>query len=280
MADAPPAGPPSRPRAAILLIGNELLSGKIRDENGWYLSQVCRRRGIALREIAVVPDELDAIGDALLRLLGAVPLVFTSGGVGPTHDDLTMEAIARATGRAIVRDPQMEAILRHHYAERIHDGALRMADIPEGTKLRALPGWPVMRLDLPAGESFGERFGDRPPLPHDARIYILPGIPALLRAKIDTLEGLDDELPDIRDWALVALHTRLEESRLAAPLDAVVAEFVDVEIGSYPRWDADHEGRLRVRVKVTFEAASETRAQQARDALANSLDPADLLADE
>jgi molybdenum cofactor synthesis domain-containing protein len=280
MADAPPAGPPGRPRAAILLIGNELLSGKIRDENGWYLSQVCRRRGIALREIAVVPDELDAIGDALLRLLGAVPLVFTSGGVGPTHDDLTMEAIARATDRAIVRDPQMEAILRHHYAERIHEGALRMADIPEGTKLRALPGWPVMRLDLPAGESFGERFGDRPPLPHDARIYILPGIPALLRSKIDTLEGLDDELPDIRDWALVALHTRLEESRLAAPLDAVVAEFVDVEIGSYPRWDADDEGRLRVRVKVTFEAASEARAQQARDALADRLEPADLLPEE
>lgn len=272
MADAPPA----RPQAAILLIGNELLSGKIRDENGWYLTQVCRRRGIALREIAVVPDELDAIGDALLRLLGAVPLVFTSGGVGPTHDDLTMEAIARATARPIIRDPQMEAILRQHYAERSTETALRMADVPEGTKLRALPGWPVMRLDLAAGE----RFGDRPALPHDARIYILPGIPALLRAKIDTLEGLADELPEVRDWALVTLHTRLEESRLAGPLDVVVAEFADVEIGSYPKWDADADGRLRVRVKVTFEAGSQARAQAARDALAARLDPADLLADE
>lgn len=273
MADAPPAGPVTRPRAAILLIGNELLSGKIRDENGWYLTQVCRRRGIALREIAVVPDELDAIGDALLRLLGEVPLVFTSGGVGPTHDDLTMEAIARATRRPIIRDPQMEAILRQHYAERSTESALRMADVPEGTKLRALPGWPVMRLDLAAGE----QFGDRPALPHDARIYILPGIPALLRAKIDTLETLDDELPAIRNWSLVTLHTRLEESRLAPPLDAVVAEFTDVEIGSYPRWDADPDGRLRVRVKVTFEAGEEARAQAARDALAARLDPADVL---
>jgi molybdenum cofactor synthesis domain-containing protein len=269
MADASPA----RPQAAILLIGNELLSGKIRDENGWYLTQVCRRRGIAVREISVVPDELDAIGDTLMRLLGMVPLVFTSGGVGPTHDDLTMEAIALATGRPIVRDAQMESILRQHYAERSTEMALRMADVPEGTKLRALPGWPVMRLDLAAGE----RHRERPALPHDARIYILPGIPALLRAKVDTLETLADELPVVHDWALVALHTRLEESRLAEPLDAVVAEFADVEIGSYPRWDADGEGRLRVRVKVTFEAGSEARATEARDALAARLDPADLL---
>lgn len=276
MADALPARPPTRPWAAILLIGNELLSGKIRDENGWYLTQVCRRRGLAVREIAVVPDELDAIGDALLRLLGTVPLVFTSGGVGPTHDDLTMEAIARATRRPIVRDPQMEAILRQHYAERSTEAALRMADVPEGTKLRALPGWPVMRLDIAAGEQLGADPNEAASVPHDARIYILPGIPALLRAKIDTLETLPDELPEIRDWALVSLHTRLEESRLAPPLDAVVAEFTDVEIGSYPRWDADAEGRLRVRVKVTFEAGSEARAQAARDALAARLDPADV----
>jgi molybdenum cofactor synthesis domain-containing protein len=265
--------PPSRTRAAILLIGNELLSGKIRDENGWYLTQVCRRRGIEVREIAVVPDELDAIGEALLRQLGSAPLVFTSGGVGPTHDDLTMEAVARALDRPIVRDPQMEALLRQHYGERSSETALRMADVPEGTQLRALPGWPVMRLDLAAGE----RFGERPALPHAARIYILPGIPALLRAKIDALEALRDELPAAREWALVTLHTRLEESSLAAPLDRVVGEFADVEIGSYPRWDADAEGRLRVRVKVTFEAASKARAAEARDALASHLDPHDLL---
>lgn len=269
----------TRPTAAILLIGNELLSGKIRDENGWYLTQVCRRRGIEMREIAVVPDELDAIGEALVRLLHAVPLVFTSGGVGPTHDDLTMEAIARATRRPIIRDPQMEALLLEHYAERATPMALRMADVPQGTKLRALPGWPVMRLDLAAGERLGPASLPQPlaPLPHAARIYILPGIPALLRAKIDTLEGLPDELPRVREWALVTLHTRLEESRLAEPLDAVVAEFSDVEIGSYPRWDADVDGRLRVRVKVTFEAGSEARASTARDALAARLDPADLV---
>lgn len=262
---------PARPTAAILLIGNELLSGKVRDENGWYLSQVCRRRGLALREIAVVPDELAAIGDALVRLLRSAPLVFTSGGVGPTHDDRTIEAIALATGRPIVRNPQMEAILREHYRERIAEHALRMADVPEGTLLRALPGWPVMRLDLTSGSPLGQ---GHEPLDHEGRVYILPGIPALLRAKIEALEQLPDELPLPHEWSLVELHTKLEESSLARSLDAVVGEFPDVEIGSYPRWDPDERGRLRVEVKVTFEAHDRERAAAARDALASRLDPA------
>ena len=256
-----------------MLVGNELLTGKIRDENGWYLTQVCRRRGIAVREIAVVPDEIETIGSALIRLLQAAPLIFTSGGVGPTHDDLTMEAIAHATRRPLIRDAQMEALLREHYAQRTTGeslaAALRMADVPEGTKLRALPGWPVMRLDLAAGE----RFEPQPPLPHAARIYILPGIPALLRAKIETLETLDDELPAARDWALEILETSLDESHLAPQLGRVVAEFPGVEIGSYPRWDPDESGRLRVRVKLTFEAADASQARAARDALAEALDP-------
>jgi molybdenum cofactor synthesis domain-containing protein len=266
----------TRPKAAILLIGNELLTGKIRDENGWYLTQVCRRRGLAMREIAVVPDEIDKIGAALLRLVQDVPLVFTSGGVGPTHDDVTMEAIARATGRPIVRNTEMEALLRAHYSDRTTDSALRMADVPEGTKLRALPGWPIMRLDLAAGERFG---GTWPALTHDVRLYILPGIPALLRAKVDALEQLEDELPEVREWALVQLQTRIDESRLTPALDAVVAAYPDVEIGSYPRFDPDERGRLQVRVKITFESGDPTRAQAARNALAANLDPADILPD-
>lgn len=267
--------PSQRPSAAVLLIGNELLTGKIRDENGWFLSQVCRRRGLSLREIAVVPDEVEVIGAALIRLLRAVPIVFTSGGVGPTHDDVTMESIARAARRELVRDAQMEAILRQHYKGPAAETAMRMAEIPEGTLLRALPGWPVMRLDLDPGHELVD--GSRQP--HGARIYILPGIPALLRAKIESLEQLPDELPAARDVTLVALHTKLEESALAPHLDAVVAEFEDVEIGSYPRWDPDERGRLRVRVKVTFEADEAGRAEAAREALRDRLDPAVVLAE-
>ncbi|MCA9661930.1 MAG: competence/damage-inducible protein A [Myxococcales bacterium] len=255
------------PTAAILLIGNELLSGKIRDQNGHFLATVLRRRGIRLIEMVTVADELADIGDALLRLLQRTPLVFTSGGVGPTHDDVTLEALARATGRTLVRNQAMEAILRDHFGATITPEALSMADVPDGTVLRAERGWPVLRLDL---ESPGQ--GLRA-IPHEARIYILPGIPELCRAKIEALEGIPGELPDGGGWALEVLHTSLDESDLAASLDRVVAGFREVEIGSYPRWTADEDGRLRCVVRITFEARGDAIAQAraARDALAAAL---------
>ena len=243
--------------AAVLLIGNELLSGKIRDLNGHELAKMMRRRGIRLVEMCTVEDDLDAIGEALHRLLSRVPLLFTSGGVGPTHDDVTMEAIARAIGRPLRRDPEMEATLRHHFGDKLTDAALKMADLPEGTVLAAAKGWPVMRLDLEGGR----------------RIYILPGIPELCRAKIEALEKIPGELPDAGGWALETLHTELDEADLAAPLNRVVADYRSVEIGSYPRWLSDERGRLKCVVRVTFEAigAHADQAREARDALARAL---------
>lgn len=262
---------PSVTRAAVLLIGNELLSGKIRDQNGHELAKMMRRRGIRLLEMCTVEDDLDAIGDALRRLLARVPLVFTSGGVGPTHDDVTLEAIARALGRPLRRDPDMERTLRNHFGAAITDAALKMADLPEGTTLTAARGWPVMRLDLPAPAGAGD--------PSPRRIYVLPGIPELCRAKIEALEKIPGELPDAGGWALETLHTEMDESDLAAPLNRVVADFAEIEIGSYPRWLSDERGRLRCVVRVTFEAigAHAGRARAARDALARALGEAAVL---
>ena len=217
------------PTAAVLLIGNELLSGKIRDQNGHALAKMMRRRGIRLLEVCTVEDDLESIGAALLRLLARCPLVFTSGGVGPTHDDVTLEAVAHALGRPLVRDPAMEQILREHFGERVTPAALKMADLPAGTELTARHGWPVMRLALA----------------RERRIYILPGIPELCLAKIEALEAIPGELPDAGGWALELLHTALDEADLAAPLNQVVADFPDVEIGSYPRWQSDEHGHLR-----------------------------------
>jgi molybdenum cofactor synthesis domain-containing protein len=262
---ATPAGADVPARAAVLLIGDELLTGKVRDENGFALAQLLRRRGIRLVEICTIGDQLDEIGSALLRLCGRADLVFTSGGVGPTHDDRTLEAIARATGRPLTRNIEMEAQLRLYYGERITDAALRMSDLPEGTLLRAMPGWPVLRLDLP-----------------DARVYILPGVPGLLRAKLEHLEAIDGELPSGDGWHLEVLHTSLDESKLAALLDAVVAEFPEVEVGSYPRWSRTSEGRIQMHVRVTFEGprAAAPRIDQARDRLRDTLPPGTLLAHE
>ncbi len=274
-ADPPPQAPaPSAPaaeppRAAVLLIGDELLSGKIRDENGWFFARMMRRRGIALVETRMVGDHVEDIGTALLQLLERAPLVFTSGGVGPTHDDRTLEAIAAATARPLERHPQIEAELRAHYGERLTPEALTMADLPRGTVLRAGPGWPALRLDLAE--------------PRAARIYIMPGVPALLRAKVERLEALPDELPQGDGWVLATVHTSLEESRIAAHLQALVERFPMVEIGSYPRWTRDRkaDGRVSYHVRITIEApaAQAEQVDQARRALEQALPPDAVMAD-
>ena len=245
--------------AAVLLIGNELLTGKIRDANGWHLTRFLRRRGIQLMEISVVPDTDDRIGEALLRLAGRADILFTSGGVGPTHDDRTLAAIAAATGRPLQRHAEMEALVRSHYGDRLTDAALAMADLPAGTVPCALPGWPVLRLDLHE--------------PRSCRVYILPGVPELLRAKLERLEEIPGELPAGDGWTLATLDLRIEESALTAHLDAVVSGFPDVDIGSYPRWIPDENGQLRARVHVTFEAevSLQGRVLEARDALRAAL---------
>lgn len=256
---------PPAPTACVLLIGDELLTGKVRDENGHFLAVALRRRGIRLLEICTVGDRLDEIGAALLRLCARAPLLFTSGGVGPTHDDRTLEAIAAATARPLVRNPEMEAMIRHHYGTRLTDAALRMSDLPDGTILRAMPGWPVFRLDLAPAR-------DRPDA---SRIYILPGVPNLLRAKFEHLEAVDGELPYTPGWHVEVLYTDLDESKLAAHLDAVVAAHPGVDVGSYPRWSRGDDGRIHMHVRVTLEGPTSAREHvvAARAALHAALAP-------
>lgn len=240
--------------AAILLIGDELLSAKVRDENGYFLARMLRRRGIRLRELCIVADDIEEIGAALLRLAGNADIVFTAGGVGPTHDDRTLAAIAHAIAAPLQRNPAMAARLHKHYGPNITEDALRMADLPAGTQLLADEGWPVLRLDLASA---------------GARVYILPGVPGLLQLKIEQLEALPGELPRGEGWHQCLVHTTLEESQLAPHLDAVVAAFTDVEIGSYPRWSPAPDGRLTYEVRVTFESLQRhaARAEAARRAL-------------
>lgn len=259
---------PAPPTAGLLLIGDELLSGKIRDENGHVLAKTLRRLGVTFIEMAMVGDREAAIGEALLRLCRTVDLVFTSGGVGPTHDDITMASIAAATGRALQQHPEMAASLRTHYGEEISDAALSMADVPEGTVLRGHRGWPVLRLDL-----------DRPTDPVASRIYILPGVPSLFRSKLEQLEAADGELPRGDGWHLALLHTTLDESKLAPRLDALLAKYGapqgPLEIGSYPRWARADDGSIDYHVRITFEApsADASIADAARDELAAELGP-------
>src|SRR6185369_13017464 len=134
------------PTAAIVLIGDELLSGKVTDENAAFLIGELRELGVALRAVHIIPDIFEEIGATVRACAERYDHVFTSGGVGPTHDDLTMEGIAHGFGARVKRDPELEALLRGYYGERLVERNLRMAEVPEGAHFvfGDQPNWPVI----------------------------------------------------------------------------------------------------------------------------------------
>ncbi len=253
------------PRAALLLIGDELLTGKVRDQNGHTLAKFLRTRGIALREIAVVADEAPTIGDALMRLGAQAELLFTSGGVGPTHDDRTLAAIAQATSRPLERHANMEEVLRAHYGTRINEQALRMADLPHGMTLCATEGWPVFRLNLAAQEP--------PHNPLGVTLYVLPGVPQLFAAKLMHL-AQSNELVQAEGWTLTELVLDRDETQLADVLSRVDTLFPTVTIGSYPSWKRLPEGGIAYEVRITFECrtSDDPHAHQAQADVLEALD--------
>src|SRR5215470_14642725 len=116
--------------AGILLIGNEILSGKITDANAAYLCRELRLLGVDVRRITVVPDEVDLIAAEVSVFRRDYDVVFTSGGVGPTHDDVTMEGVARALGVPVLRHPVLAGLLERHLGNRLTEAHLKMADVP------------------------------------------------------------------------------------------------------------------------------------------------------
>src|SRR5436309_1106482 len=136
--------------AGIILIGNEILSGKIEDANAAYLCRELRELGVEVRRITVIPDEVSLIAEEVATFSKAFDLVFTSGGVGPTHDDVTIEGVARAMGVAVVRHPTLVGLLERYYRDTLTDAALRMAEIPDGASYLLRPGAAAF-IDAPAG---------------------------------------------------------------------------------------------------------------------------------
>ena len=175
--------------AGIILIGDEILSGKVEDENARFLITELRELGVSLRQIIVIPDVLDEIAAAVREFSARFDHVFTSGGVGPTHDDLTMEGVARAFDTRVHRHPQLEQMLRRHYGERLEERNLRMAEVPEGITLSGTE-WPVMAM---------------------RNVYILPGIPDIFRAKFKSIRERFRGDP----FYLRCVFTSDEEGRIA-----------------------------------------------------------------
>src|SRR2546423_7121113 len=129
--------------AGIILVGNEILSGKIEDANAVYLCRELRRLGMDVRKIAVIPDDVDVIATEVAAAHRAWDVVFTSGGVGPTHDDVTIEGVARALGVAVVRHPELTGLLRQHYRQRPHQAHPQKG---QGTESAQLPGAQALRF--------------------------------------------------------------------------------------------------------------------------------------
>lgn len=225
--------------AAALVIGNELLSGKIQDKNVLTLARTLREAGVQLRRVVMVLDEIDVIAAEVASLAAAHDVVFTSGGVGPTHDDVTIAAIARAFGVDTVPSPEIEATLRGYYGDRLTDGHLAMAKVPAGSRLaRAHAGmWPAIVKD---------------------NVWILPGVPQIFQMKMSLVAT---ELGTGHGWFSLSVCTTLDEGNLKEHLDRVVAAHPHVDIGSYPTFDD-----APYRTKLTFDGLDAAAVTRARDA--------------
>jgi molybdenum cofactor synthesis domain-containing protein len=225
--------------AAAIVIGNEILSGKVQEANVVVLAKLLRELGIALRHVVTVLDDVDTIAREVRALSATHDWLFTSGGVGPTHDDVTIAAIARAFDVPVVTHAMMDRMIRDHYGERVTDGHLRMALVPDGAELETTEEvrWPAIRF---------------------RNVWLLPGIPEVFRMKMPVVAARVGA-----DGAFVshAVYTRMDEGDLKPLLDRVVADFADVEVGSYPKWmDAVYK------TKLTFDGRDAARVAAARDA--------------
>lgn len=199
--------------AAVVIIGNEILSGRTSDANLPYLAKALNAVGVRVMEARVVADDEVAIISAVNTCRAAYDHVFTTGGIGPTHDDITSAAIARAFGVAIVRDPRATDLLTRHYAAaELSEARLKMADIPEGAAL----------VDNPVSAAPGFRIGN---------VWVLPGVPRILQAMVDGLvAGLKGGDP-VLSRTISAFTT---ESSIAFALGEVQQQHPATEIGSYP----------------------------------------------
>lgn len=235
--------PRHRPSARVVIIGNEILRGRVVDDNGPYLLRRLAELGVRCTELVTVPDEVEAIAGAVRRASEQADLVFTTGGVGPTHDDRTMEGVAAAFGVPLIEHPELARIIIDKWRGPATPARLRMARVPDGATLLA-----------------GRRF----PLVRVGNVHVFPGVPALLRAKFEALAPSLEVVAAAR----ASLRTLQGETSLVPHLEAVDAAFPEVEIGSYPSWETD-----AWRVQITFEADEPEQVLEARRELADRLDP-------
>ena len=225
--------------SAIVVVGNEILSGKVQDTNAYFATRELRKLGVKVQRIAVVPDEIQPIADEVAHCAKTFDFVLTSGGVGPTHDDITIEAIAAAFGRKIVIHPELKRIVEHHFKGGLNAAGLKMAEVPEGAVLNA------------AGDL---RF----PTVQIENVYILPGIPQIFESKFLGLAARFATDP----YYVRAIFISEHEGTIAEHLNECLRLYPELLLGSYPRI-----GHPEYRVKLTLESKDEEYLARAFDHL-------------
>lgn len=211
--------------AGIIIIGDEILTGKVQDYNSFFMAQELWSHGIQLLRISIIPDIIEEIAREVRDFSDRFDHVFTSGGIGPTHDDVTIEGISKAFSVPSVIDPTLEAFLNTKLGP-LSPEQLKMAEVPEGAEL-------IQDENL----SF--------PLIKYRNVFILPGIPQLLRKKFFALEKIFDE-PTVY---LKKVYLNESESKAAPVLNDIVRRYKNVKIGSYPVIDNEEYS-----VMVTMES--------------------------
>lgn len=226
--------------AAMLAIGDELLSGRTKDRNIAHLAQVLTLAGLDLREVRIVPDVEDEIVSALDALRKRYDFVFTSGGIGPTHDDITADAIGKAFGLPVEPHPEAERLLASYYEGRslpFTEARQRMTRMPRGSKL----------IDNPVSVAPGFRIGN---------VFVMAGVPGIFTAMLDNVLPT---LPTGPVMTSLAIACPVGEGDIGGPLGQIQKRHPETAIGSYPKFDGH---------RYTTELVVRSRNEAARDAAA------------
>ncbi|RMG55941.1 MAG: competence/damage-inducible protein A [Acidobacteria bacterium] len=233
------------PTAAIILVGNELLSGRVEDVNARFLLPELHALGIGVKRVVILPDEVDDIAKTVRECAEQFDYVFTAGGIGPTPDDLTIAGVARAFDRRVVHHEELLLLVAAHFGEPLAPEHLRFAEVPEGAGLihSEHAPWPIL---------------------HYENVYIFPGVPHILRRKFEAIRDRFQAKPFITK----TIYTRQDEIDLAPMLYRVMADFPTVTIGSYPQWSQED-----YRVKLVLESKDREALHRAYAALRSALDP-------
>ena len=231
--------------ACLIIIGNEILSGRTQDANLAIIGKKCDTLGILLTEARVIADVETDIVETVNTCRRLFTYVFTTGGIGPTHDDITAAAVARAFNVEVVRNKEaVNAMDRYYEPRRLTDARLKMADIPEGARL----------IDNPVSGAPGFQLEN---------VFVLPGVPSIMDAMFD---GLTDRLVGGDPVLTDNITTNLLESEIAAGLGVLQEKYPDVSMGSYPYF---RKGKLGV--NLVLRGTDRARMTAAADELAATI---------